>query len=52
MNGTGVVRDLRTAASLSPALAAVLQSYVRTETHAGQQTQLDNLVDSWAQSST
>ena len=51
MQGSGMVRDLREAASLSTALAAVLSSYNAQTTRTGQMELLDDLVHGWADSS-
>ncbi|SEM88245.1 calcium-binding protein [Nitrosomonas marina] len=49
---SGLVRDLREAASLSPALANVLTNYAGQSSLAGQLALLDDLLFSWAQTST
>ncbi|WP_300454594.1 calcium-binding protein [Accumulibacter sp.] len=53
MQGSGAVRDLREAASLSPELAATLQSLVSAGrlTRAQLLGNLDALIDQWAESS-
>jgi len=51
MQGSGVVRDLREAASLSPALLATLGQYAQSATSAGQHQLLDALVSGWGATS-
>ena len=51
LQGSGQVRDLREAASLSKDLAATLAGFAGETTRAGQLAQLDNLVTAWAASS-
>jgi hypothetical protein len=48
MQGSGQVRDLREAASLSGTLATDLATYASTPTKAGQMAQLDALLLDWA----
>ncbi len=50
--GSGWVRDLREAASLSPAVASVLTSYVEQTNYADQKTLLNDLITAWANTST
>ncbi|MBP7113693.1 MAG: calcium-binding protein, partial [Nitrosomonas sp.] len=50
--GSGFVRDLREAASLSPAVASALTNFVNQITYTDQRAQLDNLLATWAQTST
>ncbi|WP_297324080.1 calcium-binding protein [Nitrosomonas sp.] len=50
--GSGFVRDLREAASLSPAVASALTNFVNQTTYADQKAQLDDLLTAWAQTST
>ena len=49
---SGMVRDLREAVSLSPALASVLTSYSGQTGYADQKAMLDDLISAWAQTST
>jgi len=51
MQGSGQVRDLREAASLSQDLADTLADFADETTHAGQMGLLNNLVNTWAASS-
>ncbi len=51
MQGSGALRDLREAASLSPALAAAITSYAAADTRAGQMALLDGVISQWAGSS-
>ncbi|MBU0483513.1 MAG: hypothetical protein KKB30_03240 [Proteobacteria bacterium] len=48
MQGSGVLRDLREATSLSPALTDVLTQYSQATTRHEQLAMLDNLVTVWA----
>ena len=48
MQGSGAVRDLREAASLSPALGDTLADYAATDTRAGQMAQIDAVINQWA----
>ena len=48
MQGSGVLRDLREAATQSATLVNVLNTYTATTTRAGQLAQLDSLLDAWA----
>ncbi|MFA9461538.1 hypothetical protein [Thiohalorhabdus methylotrophus] len=48
MRGSGDVRDLREAASLSSELASVVADYAAAPTKADQEKQLDGLLDRWA----
>ena len=50
--GSGRVRDLREAISLSPALAAIVSAYAEQTTYAEQRAQLDALLRAWAGTST
>ncbi|GKS69222.1 hypothetical protein W03_12260 [Nitrosomonas sp. PY1] len=50
--GSGWVRDLREAVSLSPAAAAVLTNYVSQTNYADQKALLDDLLSAWANTST
>ncbi|MDR4515561.1 calcium-binding protein [Nitrosomonas sp.] len=49
---SGMVRDLREAVSLSPALASVLTSYSSQASYVDQKAMLDDLLSAWAQTST
>ena len=51
MQGSGAVRDLREAVSLSGAVASALENYAAQTTRAGQLGQLDGLLHAWADSS-
>ncbi|MFO0238771.1 MAG: calcium-binding protein, partial [Betaproteobacteria bacterium] len=51
MQGSGKVRDLREAASQSPALLSALSQYSQATTRQAQRAQLDQLLDAWADSS-
>ncbi|OGS97667.1 MAG: hypothetical protein A3H31_12140 [Gallionellales bacterium RIFCSPLOWO2_02_FULL_57_47] len=51
MQGSGVVRDLREAASLSSTLLATLTQYAQSTTRAGQMQLLDTLISQWGASS-
>ena len=51
MSGSGLVRDLREAASLSPALTTTLTNYAAAPTRAAQLAQLDGLIDAWGDTS-
>ena len=48
LRGIGRLRDLREAAALSPALAAVLQAYAQAQTKQEQQALLEQLLQEWA----
>jgi len=48
MQGSGDVRDLKEAATLSPTLASLLDNYSKATTKAEQLAQLDGLLDAWA----
>jgi hypothetical protein len=50
--GSGLVRDLREAVSLSPVLASALSSYVSQTGYIDQKAQLDDLLTAWAGTST
>ncbi|RDE18038.1 hypothetical protein DV711_18105 [Motiliproteus coralliicola] len=50
MRGSGAVRDLRQAAALSPALAAILSQYAAAGSKTEQEALLDNLLIEWANS--
>ena len=52
MQGSGQVRDLREAASLSTALATALGNYAAAATRDTQQAQLDSLIEAWSDTST
>jgi hypothetical protein len=52
MQGSGQVRDLREAASLSASLATALSNYATATTRAAQQAQLDTLLEAWSDTST
>jgi Ca2+-binding RTX toxin-like protein len=52
MNGAGMVRNMRAAASLSPNFADALQAYAATTTRDGQRNQLDSLITQWAATGT
>ena len=52
MNGSGMVRNMHAAASLSAGFATALQTFADTTTRDGQRSQLDNLITKWAQTST
>jgi len=47
LQGTGRLRDLHQAASLSPALADLLNQYAAATTATAQQALLDNLITAW-----
>jgi hypothetical protein len=51
MRGSGALRDMREAASLSPDFAQCLTDYSQATTRDQQLAQLDGLISSWAQSS-
>ena len=51
MHGSGQVRGLREAASLSPDLTILLQQYSAATTRAGQLAQLDTLLQGWSDTS-
>jgi len=51
MNGSGMVRNLREAASLSPELAAQLATLTGTQTRAQLMGQMDGILGAWAGSS-
>jgi len=51
LRGSGMVRDLSEAASLSPALVNMVQTYASQQTRAEQIALLDVLVEQWADSS-
>ena len=51
MQGSGLVRDLREAASQSGALANLLAQYAAAPTRAAQRALLDQLLDAWADTS-
>ena len=51
MRGSGTVRDLREAASLSSELASRLGNYSQANTREAQLAQLDGLIGAWAHSS-
>ncbi|HEY0024466.1 MAG TPA: calcium-binding protein, partial [Longimicrobium sp.] len=48
IRGSGRVRDLREAMSLSPTLANIVESYSQQTTRSGQLALLDQLVQAWA----
>ncbi len=50
--GSGFVRDLCEAVSLSPTVASVLTNFVNQSSPADQKAQLDDLLAAWAQTST
>ncbi|MBT9540373.1 MAG: hypothetical protein IV098_10935, partial [Thiobacillus sp.] len=52
MQGSGQVRDLREAASLSASLVTALSSYAAGATRDAQITQLDSLLKAWSDTST
>jgi Ca2+-binding RTX toxin-like protein len=52
MNGSGQVRSLREAASLSPGLEALLSSYAGATSRGTQVSLLDSLIKSWSDTST
>ncbi len=52
MNGSGMVRNLRAAASLSSGLAGALETFAATTTRDGQRDQLDSLITQWAGTTT
>ena len=52
MHGSGQVRDLREAVSLSPDLAQQLAAYSQATTRAEQLNQLDTLIQGWSGTST
>ncbi|MDT3737255.1 MAG: calcium-binding protein [Denitratisoma sp.] len=51
MQGSGLVRDLREAASQSAALASLLAQYAAAPTRAAQLALLDQVLDAWADTS-
>jgi VCBS repeat-containing protein len=51
MQGSGSLRDLREAVSLSPALGSALAGYAAAGTKAGQMALIDALISQWALSS-
>ena len=51
MNGSGMVRNMRAAASLNSDFAAALQTFAATTTRDGQRGELDDLISKWAQTS-
>jgi hypothetical protein len=51
MQGSGLVRDLREAASQSGALAALLAQYAAAPTRAAQLALIDQVLDAWADTS-
>lgn len=51
MQGSGVLRDLREAATQSSTLANVLTQYSAATTHAAQMALIDDLLDAWADTS-
>ena len=51
MQGSGAVRDLREASSLSGALANTVTAYAQADTKAGQLALADQLIAQWAQTS-
>ncbi len=48
MQGSGMARDLRQAAALSPRLAGLLQDYAMATSRDAQVALLDDLIDAWA----
>jgi Ca2+-binding RTX toxin-like protein len=52
MNGSGMVRNMRAAASLDQTFADALQTYANATTRDEQRAQLDGLIDKWARTST
>ncbi|MDX2300839.1 MAG: calcium-binding protein [Xanthomonadaceae bacterium] len=52
MRGSGMVRDLREAMSLSADLTAAVSTFVAFDSYVGQRATLDGLVSSWADTST
>ncbi|TXI19093.1 MAG: hypothetical protein E6Q62_05015 [Nitrosomonas sp.] len=52
MHGSGWVRDLREAVSLSPSLASALANFVNQTYPADQKAQLDDVLSAWAETST
>lgn len=51
MQGSGALRDLREASSLSPELASALAAYSAADTKAGQMALVDGVISQWAGSS-
>ncbi|ALC16895.1 hypothetical protein DSOUD_2128 [Desulfuromonas soudanensis] len=51
MNGSGQVRSLREAASLSPEVAAILDQYAQATTRSAQLALLDQLIVAWGETS-
>ena len=51
MQGAGQVRNLREAATLSPALAQLLKDYAAADTRSAQQALLDPLLKAWSNTS-
>jgi Ca2+-binding RTX toxin-like protein len=52
MRGSGMVRDLREAMSLSADLTAAVSTFVGFDSYVGQHAMIDGLVSSWADTST
>ena len=52
MQGSGQIRDLREAATLSPVLAQLLASFAADTTYTGQKAKLDAIIKAWADTST
>ncbi|PTQ88478.1 Ca2+-binding RTX toxin-like protein [Nitrosomonas nitrosa] len=50
--GSGFVRDLQEAASISPALSSVLENYANQTSYLAQKALLDDLLTAWANTST
>ena len=50
--GSGLVRDLREATSLSPAVASALTNYASQTNYTDQKAQLDDLLSAWVETST
>ncbi|MBI5907703.1 MAG: hypothetical protein HY853_03855 [Burkholderiales bacterium] len=48
MQGSGALRDLREASSLSPELASALAAYSAADTKAGQMALIDGVISQWA----
>jgi len=48
MQGSGALRDLREASSLSPDLTSALAAYAAADTRAGQMALIDNVISQWA----
>lgn len=52
MRGSGQIRDLREAATLSPALVQLLSSFVADTAYSGQKAKLGEIIKAWSDTST